>query len=79
MEDSRFLKIIRPIEKEEKEPLLDPLRRFKGLVLNLTENAIVCLNRLLQFELEKEKPSGDIVEDYYLIQHYLCFIKKICQ
>lgn len=78
MEDNIYLKVVKPIKREENEPCLDPLRRFKGVVLNITENAIECINRLMQLELEKRTPSPDVLEDYYLIQHYLCFLKNLC-
>ncbi len=78
MEDGTYLKIIKPVKKEEEEPCLDPFRRFKGVVLNITENTILCVNRLIQLELEKRSLSPNVLEDYYLIQHYLCFLKNLC-
>lgn len=78
MEDAIYLKIVKPIRSKEDEPRLDPLKRFKGVVLNITENTIGCINRLMQLELEKRSPSPDVLEDYYLVLHYLCFLKNLC-
>lgn len=76
MEDGIYLKIVKPSKKDEDQLCLDPLKRFKGVVLNITENAIECVNRLVQLELEKRSPSPDILEDYHLIQHYSAFLKN---
>jgi hypothetical protein len=81
MEESIFLKLVKPAKREEKEvcPKLDPLLRFKGLILNLTENALKCLNRISQQEMSRNSPSPSIMEEYYLLHHYLDFIKRLCK
>lgn len=80
MEENQFLKIIHlsksPVIKFT--PLADPLSRFCGIVLNLTSNALDCLQRLARKEMEKKSPSANIMEEYYLLQHYLDFIKRLC-
>ncbi len=81
MEESRFLKLVKPVKKEEKEvsPRLEPLVRFKGLILNLTENALECLNRISEQEISRNSPSPSLMEEYYLLHHYLDFIKRLCK
>ncbi len=81
MKEPHFLKLIPPAKKQESqvEDHLDPLVRFKGVVLNLTESASDCLNRLSQQETQKESPSPTLMEDYFLLQHCLDFIRRLCQ
>ena len=81
MEETRFLKLISPLKKEiDKENLhSDPLSLFKGVVLNLNESALSCLNRISQQEMQKDSPSATLMEEYFLLHHYLDFIKRLCQ
>jgi len=81
MEETPFLKIVSPPKKEvpQVDQHLDPLARFKGLVLNLTESALDCLNRIAQQEVQKNSPSPNLMEEYYLLCHYLDFIKRLCE
>jgi hypothetical protein len=81
---SRFLKVIPPSKtsKKEADPIglhLDPLDRLKGTVLNLTENALSCLNRVSQREMQKDSPSSTFMEEYFLLHHYLDFIERLCR
>jgi hypothetical protein len=80
MKEHHFLKVIPPAKKQE-SPVndhLDPLLRFKGVVLNLTENALECLNRTSQREAQKDSLSPILMEEYFLLHHYLDFIKRLC-
>ena len=81
MEETRFLKLISPCKKEiNKENLhFDPVSLFKGVVLNLDEGALNCLNRISQQEMQKDSPSSTLMEEYFLLHHYLDFIKRLCQ
>jgi hypothetical protein len=81
MEETRFLKIISPSKKEFNKKNLhsDPLSLFKGVILNLNENALDCLNRISQQEMQKDSPSSALMEEYFLLHHYLDFIKRLCQ
>ncbi len=81
MREPHFLKLIPPVKKQESrvEDHLDPLVHFKGVVLNLTESASDCLNRISQQETQKESPSPTLMEDYSLLHHYLDFIRRLCQ
>jgi hypothetical protein len=81
MEETRFLKLISPSKKEiDKENLhSDPLNLLKGVVLNLNESALSCLNRISQQEMQKSSPSSALMEEYFLLHHYLDFIKRLCQ
>jgi hypothetical protein len=81
MQDPHFLTLIPPAEKQETsiDDRSDSLARFKGVVLNLTESAWDCLNRISQREMQKESLSPTLMEDYFLLHHYLDFIKTLCQ
>jgi hypothetical protein len=81
MEETHFLKLILPAKKEESQDNhpLGPLDRFKGMVLNLTESASDCLNRISQREMQKVSPSATLMEEYFLLHHYLDFIKRFCR
>jgi hypothetical protein len=80
-ERTHFLKVVPPSKKEvdQVSPHLDPFDRFKGMVLNLTESASDCLNRISQREMEKHSPSPSLMEEYFLLHHYLDFIERLCR
>ena len=80
-EKNAFLKVVPPSEKkvDQVDAHLDPVNRFKGTVLNLTESALDCLNRISQQEMQKDSPSSTLMEEYFLLHHYLDFIKRLCQ
>ena len=76
-----FLKVV-PSSKKEADQVdlhLDPIGRFKGTVLNLTESALSCLNRISQQEMQKDSPSATLMEEYFLLHHYLDFIERLCR
>ncbi len=81
MEEHHISKVVYPSKKgvEEDNPRLDPFRRFKGVVLNLNEEALTCLNRISGREMQKDSPSPMLMEEYFLLHHYLDFIKRLCQ
>jgi hypothetical protein len=80
-EKTRFLKAVPPSHKEvdQVDLHLDPIGRFKGTVLNLTESALSCLNRISQQEVQKDSPSAILMEEYFLLHHYLDFIERLCR
>jgi len=80
-EKNRCLKVVSSSKKEvdQVSPNLDPLERLKGTVLNLTKNALDCLNRISRQEMQKESPSPNLMEEYFLLHHYLNFIKTFCE
>lgn len=80
MEKKQSLKII-PLPKGsiiKATPVADSLTRFSGVILNLTSNALDCLQRLGRKEMERKNPSVIVLEEYYLLHHYLDFIKRLC-
>jgi hypothetical protein len=81
MEETRLLKLLPRTEKEEGNAGddLDPLVRFRGVVSNLTKSALDCLNRISQQEMQKDSPSPTLMEDYFLLHHYLDFIERLCR
>jgi hypothetical protein len=80
-ERTHFLKVILSSKKEvdQVSPHLDPLVRFRGVVLNLTESAVDRLNRISQREMQKDSPSPILMEEYFLLHHYLDFIERLCR
>jgi hypothetical protein len=81
MDDSRFLKLAPPPKKEPSQPAphSDPLLRFKGVILNLIQSASDCLNRISRQEMQKNSPSPTLMEEYFLMHHYLDFIERLCR
>ena len=81
MDGPSYLRLVSPPKKEKNEvdQQLDPLARVKGVVLNLTQNALDCVNRISQEEMQKDPPSPDLLEKFTLLSHYLEFIKRVCQ
>jgi hypothetical protein len=81
MEDTPYLKLVPPSKKEvgQDSPCSDPLIRFKGMVLDLTDSALDCLNQICQQEMEKDSPSPTLLEEYFLLHHHLDFIKRLCR
>lgn len=80
MEGGNFLKVI-PMPKlpvSKVMPEADPLFRFSHIILSLTSDALNCLQRLTQKEMEKKEPSLFILEEYYLLHHYLDFMRRLC-
>lgn len=81
MKEPYYLKLVPTATKEtdQESPLLDPLFRFKKVVLNLIENALTCLNRIAQAEMEKDSPSPNLMDEYFFLHHYLDFIRRLCE
>ena len=81
MEETHFLKVVYPSQKgaDDDNRHFNPLGLFKGVVLNVTESALDRLNRVSQQEAQKTSPSPNLMEEYFLLHHYLDFIKRLCQ
>ena len=62
------------LDKEEKDPLLED---FKAVVRSLTEDALKVINRIAANEMSKPEPNAELVEEYYLLFHYLDFLKRL--
>jgi hypothetical protein len=81
MEETRHLKLV-PLAGVGIEKIgerMDALSRFKGVILSLTGEALGCLNRISRQEMEKTSPEYSLIEEYFLLHHYLAFIKRLCQ
>jgi hypothetical protein len=64
------------IPKANKNENLHLLEDFKAVVKNLTENALNVLNKMGANEMSKSEPNAELIEDYYLLFHYLDFLKR---
>ena len=64
----------KPSSDKNENPYL--LEDFKAVVKNLTENALKVLNKVTANEMSKSEPKPELVEDYYLLFHYLDFMKR---
>ena len=78
MERLRIVKMeeresIQNINQGEKK---DPLERFKAVTRDLTEKALEIVNRISVDEMSKPEPQTELVEDYYLLFHYLDFLRR---
>lgn len=78
MEKLRLVKVekIEPIRDIDQGKASDPLVRFKAVTRDLTEKALEIVNRISANEMSKPKPQTELVEDYYLLYHYLDFLKR---
>ena len=81
MEKAKHLKLVPPagVGIEEVGKHMDALSRFKGLILSLNGEALDCLNRISRREMEKASPAYELIDEYFLLHHYLAFIKRLCQ
>jgi len=53
------------------------LEDLKAVIKNLTENALKVLNRIAADEMSKPDIRAELVKDYYLLHHYLDFLKRL--
>jgi hypothetical protein len=75
------LKLIQKAEFEpdtlpDKEENPRVLQDFKAVVRSLTEDALKVLNKIAADEMNKPEPNTELVEDYYLLFHYLDFTRR---
>ncbi len=49
---------------------------FKAVVGSLTEDALEVVNRIAAQEMSKPQPNAELVEEYYLLFHYLDYMKR---
>jgi len=52
------------------------LEDFKAVVGSLTEDALKVMNRISAKEMIKPEPNAELVEEYYLLFHYLDYLKR---
>jgi len=79
--DMERLRIVKMEEKESIQNInqgekRDPLERFKAVTRDLTEKALEIVNRISVDEMSKPEPQTELVEDYYLLFHYLDFLRR---
>ena len=81
VEETPYLKLVPPSKREvgQDDHRSDPLTLLRAVVLNMTESALDCLNRISQQEMQKDSLSPNLLEEYFLLHHYLDFIKRLCQ
>ncbi len=61
------------LDKQSKPHLLED---FKAVVRSLTEDAVKVINRIAAHEMSKPEPNAELVEEYYLLFHYLDYMKR---
>ena len=54
----------------------DPLERFKAVTRDVIEKALEIVNRVSTNEMSKPEPQTELIEDYYLLFHYLDFLRR---
>jgi hypothetical protein len=79
--DMERLRIVKMEERESIQNInqgekKDPLERFKAVTRDLTEKALEIVNRISVDEMSKPEPQTELVEDYYLLFHYLDFLRR---
>jgi hypothetical protein len=79
MEELKIIKmrnreVTQHLDQSEKS---DPLKRFKAVTRDLTEKVLEVINRISINEMSKSQPQAELVEDYYLLYHYLDFLKRL--
>jgi hypothetical protein len=52
------------------------LGRFKAVTRNLAQKTLEIVNRISIKEMSKPEPQAELIEDYYLLYHYLDFLKR---
>ena len=75
------LRIVRPDQIESGWSIVqgktpDASERLKAVVKDLTEKALEIVNRISAGEMSKSEPKAELVDDYYLIYHYLDYLKR---
>ncbi|MEM5777545.1 MAG: hypothetical protein QXJ06_03795 [Candidatus Aenigmatarchaeota archaeon] len=66
-------KVLRPRADSNREKI-SQLDAFKGVTKNLVINALLILKKM-----EKECVENiDLVENYYLLYHYLDYLNRFC-
>lgn len=65
---------IQPVDQNEKPA---PLERFKAVTKDITEKALEIVNRISVNEMSRPQPKAEVVEEYYLLHHYLDFLKRL--
>ncbi len=61
------------LDKQSRSHLLED---FKAVVRSLTEDAVKVINRIAAHEMSKPEPNAELVEEYYLLFHYLDYMKR---
>ena len=55
------------------------LSEFKAVTKNLVENSLRVLNEISTEEMQGENPSPFLLEKYSLLNHYLDYLKRLCE
>lgn len=64
----------------EKDILLNPLERFKGVTRNLAQNALKSLEELKELCNVYDEPKySQFMDKIYLLEHYLDYLVRFCE
>jgi hypothetical protein len=55
------------------------LLRFKAITGNIVQNALKKLDEICVEEMQGNKPSSSRMEKYFLLHHYLDYLKRFCE
>ena len=55
------------------------LLRFKAVTADIVENALKTLDEICAEEMQGENPSPSLLEKYFLLHHYLDYLKQFCE
>ena len=53
--------------------------RFKAVTGNIVESALNTLDEICAEEIQGENPSPSLLEKYFLLHHYLDYLKRFCE
>jgi hypothetical protein len=75
------LRLVQKIESEphmssNRQPELHNQEDFRAVIRSLTEDAMKVINRIAAHEMSKPEPNAELVEECYLLFHYLDYMKR---
>lgn len=64
---------------EERFSRASELFRFKAITRNIAQKALMTLDDITAEEMQGEKRPKSRIEKYYLLNHYLSYLKRFCE
>ncbi len=66
-------------QTEERFSRARKLFRFKAIARNIFQKALMTLDDITAEEMQVEKPPQSQIEKYYLLNHYLDYLKRFSE